>query len=59
MKPSTFFPTYLFHETKTLPVEDEYHLYTWESTTLQELVQALVGIVPEKMRSYQGNWSFR
>jgi len=59
VKPSTFFPTHLFHETKTLPTEDEYHLYTWEETTLVEIVQGLVGLVPEKFRHYQGNWGFR
>ena len=59
VKPSTFFPTYLFHETKTLPTEDEYNLYAYEETTLQEIVQGLVGLVPEKLRHYHGNWGFR
>lgn len=59
VKPSSFHPSSLFYETKSVPTEDQYELFCWEETTLQGIVQGLVGIVPEKFRAHQGNWSFR
>lgn len=59
VKPGSFHNSFLFKETSSIPTQDVYQLYVWEETTLREIVQGLVGIVPDRMRSHQGNWAFR
>lgn len=59
VKPGAFHNSFLFKETSSLPTQDVYQLYVWEETTIRELVQGLVGIVPDRMRNCQGSWAFR